>query len=74
LGCRTSIAFGVTGVLWATGPIIMSIREMSGGKSASPGTISITGKDGKFNAEKAKAEMPEGITITDANGKTKTID
>ncbi len=52
----------------------MSIREMSGGKGASPGTISITGKDGKFNAEKAKAEMPEGITITDANGKTKTID
>lgn len=33
LGWRTSVAFGVTGVLWATGPIIMSIREMSGGKS-----------------------------------------
>ncbi|KJS21673.1 MAG: hypothetical protein VR72_09250 [Clostridiaceae bacterium BRH_c20a] len=32
-GWKTSIAFGVTGVLWATGPIIMSIREMTGGKS-----------------------------------------
>lgn len=32
LGWRTSIAFGVTGVLWATGPIIASIREMTGGK------------------------------------------
>jgi hypothetical protein len=34
LGWRTSIAFGVTGVLWATGPIIISIRQMSGGNSA----------------------------------------
>lgn len=33
IGWRTSIAFGVTGVLWATGPIIVSIREMTGGKS-----------------------------------------
>jgi len=30
---RTAIAFGVTGVLWATGPIIVSIREMTEGKS-----------------------------------------
>lgn len=29
LGWRTSIAFGVTGVLWATGPIIVSIRQMN---------------------------------------------
>ena len=34
LGWRTSVAFGVTGVLWATGPIIAAIREMSAGKSA----------------------------------------
>lgn len=31
-------------------------------------------KDGKFDVAKAKAEMPEGITITEANGKTRTID
>lgn len=34
LGWRTSIAFGVTGVLWATGPIIAGIREMTAGKNA----------------------------------------
>ena len=34
LGWRTSIAFGVTGVLWATGPIIAAIREMTAGKTA----------------------------------------
>lgn len=34
LGWRTSVAFGVTGVLWATGPIIAAIREMAAGKSA----------------------------------------
>lgn len=33
LGWSTSVAFGVTGVLWATGPIIASIREMTAGKS-----------------------------------------
>lgn len=33
LGWKTSIAFGVTGVLWATGPLIVSIREMTGGKN-----------------------------------------
>jgi hypothetical protein len=26
---NTSVAFGVSGVLWATGPMIASIREMS---------------------------------------------
>ena len=31
-------------------------------------------KDGQFDVAKAKAEMPEGITITDANGKTRTIE
>jgi hypothetical protein len=30
---RTAIAFGVTGVLWATGPIIATIREMTNDKS-----------------------------------------
>lgn len=30
-------------------------------------------KDGKFDTVKAAQEMPEGITITDAQGKTKTI-
>jgi len=34
LGWRTSVAFGVTGVLWATGPIIAAIREMTDGKTA----------------------------------------
>jgi len=33
LGWRTAVAFGVTGVLWATGPIISCIREMTGGKT-----------------------------------------
>ena len=26
---NTSVAFGVTGLLWATGPLIASVREMS---------------------------------------------
>lgn len=34
LGWKTAVAFGVTGVLWATGPIIHSIRQMTGGKTA----------------------------------------
>ncbi len=34
LGWRTSMAFGVTGVLWATGPLITAVREMTGGKTA----------------------------------------
>jgi hypothetical protein len=29
---RTAIAFGVSGVLWAIGPMIVTIREMIGGK------------------------------------------
>lgn len=33
LGWRTAVAFGVTGVLWATGPVISCIREMTGGKT-----------------------------------------
>lgn len=33
-GWKTAVAFGVTGVLWATGPIIMSIRGMTSGKTA----------------------------------------
>lgn len=32
LGWRTAVAFGVTGVLWAIGPMIATIREMIGGK------------------------------------------
>jgi len=30
LGWNTSLAFGVTGVLWALGPMIVAIREMNG--------------------------------------------
>ncbi|MBP7175313.1 MAG: hypothetical protein KBA53_03700 [Thermoclostridium sp.] len=33
VGWKTAISFGVTGVIWATGPLISSIREMSGGKN-----------------------------------------
>lgn len=33
LGWRTSVAFGVSGVLWAIRPIIVTIREMTGGKN-----------------------------------------
>jgi len=32
LGWRTSVAFGVSGVLWAVGPMIVTAREMTGGK------------------------------------------
>jgi len=34
LGWKTSVAFGVTGVLWAVGPMIVTIRELTGGKNA----------------------------------------
>lgn len=37
-------------------------------------TSGMLNKDGTFNVTKAKAEMPEGITITDASGKKKNID
>ena len=30
---KTSVAFGVTGVLWATGPMILAIREMTEGNN-----------------------------------------
>ena len=33
LGWRTSVAFGITGVLWATGPLMAVIREMTGAKA-----------------------------------------
>jgi hypothetical protein len=33
LGWKTSMAFGVTGVLWAIGPMMVGLREMSGGKT-----------------------------------------
>ena len=33
LGWRTAVAFGVTGVLWAVGPINSTLRRMSGGKT-----------------------------------------
>ncbi len=33
LGWKTALAFGATGVLWATGPVIISMRELSGGKT-----------------------------------------
>jgi len=31
LGWNTSVAFGVTGVLWAIGPMMYTIRELTGG-------------------------------------------
>lgn len=34
LGWKTSMAFGVTGVLWAIGPMMIGLREMSGGKTS----------------------------------------
>jgi hypothetical protein len=34
LGWNTAITFGVTGVLWATGPMIHTIRRMTEGKTA----------------------------------------
>lgn len=34
LGWKTSVAFGVTGVLWAIGPMMITIRELTGGKNA----------------------------------------
>lgn len=34
LGWKTSVAFGVTGVVWAIGPMILAIRELTGGKNA----------------------------------------
>lgn len=33
LGWKTSVAFGVTGVLWAIGPMMFTIRELTGGKN-----------------------------------------
>lgn len=33
-GWKTAVAFGVTGVLWATGPLITAVREMTGGNTA----------------------------------------
>jgi len=32
LGWKTSVAFGVTGVLWAIGPMMVAIRELTGQK------------------------------------------
>ncbi len=32
LGWKTSVAFGVTGVLWAIGPMMFAIRELTGQK------------------------------------------
>ena len=32
-GWRTAVAFGITGVLWATGPMMITIRELTGGKT-----------------------------------------
>jgi hypothetical protein len=34
LGWKTAVAFGVSGVLWAIGPMIFTIRELTGGKNA----------------------------------------
>lgn len=32
LGWKTAVAFGVSGVLWAIGPMVVTAREMTGGK------------------------------------------
>jgi hypothetical protein len=32
-GWKTAVAFGITGVIWATGPIIATIREVTKGNS-----------------------------------------
>ena len=40
-GWRTAIAFGVTGLLWALGPMITSLRQMTGGKTAASITLAI---------------------------------
>lgn len=34
MGWKTAVAFGVTGVLWAIGPMIVSVRELTGGKNS----------------------------------------
>jgi len=34
MGWKTAVAFGVTGVLWAIGPMMFTIRELTGGKNA----------------------------------------
>jgi len=34
LGWKTSVVFGITGVLWAIGPMIITIRELTEGKNA----------------------------------------
>jgi len=39
LGWRTAIAFGVTGVLWALGPMITTLRQMTGGKTVASITL-----------------------------------
>ena len=31
---KTAVAFGITGVLWAFGPMMFTIRELTGGKNA----------------------------------------
>lgn len=33
LGWKTSVAFGVTGVLWAIGPMIITIKDLTGGRN-----------------------------------------
>lgn len=33
MGWKTSVAFGATGVLWAIGPMMFTIRELTGGKN-----------------------------------------
>ncbi|MBK6470374.1 MAG: hypothetical protein IPF94_06475 [Betaproteobacteria bacterium] len=34
LGWNTAVAFGVTGVLWALGPMVAALKDLSGGRSA----------------------------------------
>lgn len=38
-GWRTAVAFGVTGVLWAIGPMITSLRQMTNGKTTASAVL-----------------------------------
>ena len=40
-GWRTAVAFGVTGVLWALGPMITTLRQMTGQKTAASVVLAV---------------------------------
>ena len=39
LGWNTAVAFGVTGLLWALGPMIGALKEMMGGRSGAAASL-----------------------------------